>query len=123
MKIIPSLLIFCLTAFFYALPAHAQFQGPTALDKEYTVKEVRAKAAHLDRLDIAVRVRGNIVRQQDEDTYLFEDGTGMIRVDIDSDKLPDRPFNDKTVVILIGEVEYNLFGKTEINVDRVVLVD
>lgn len=115
--IMPSLALLGFLAIF-AVPAQAQFQGPSSLDRQYTVSEIRDKATYLDRIDALVRVRGFIVSQQDYNTYLFEDATGMIRVEIDRKVLPDRPFNDKTEVILVGQVENDLLFRTEIEVER-----
>lgn len=110
----------------FFLPAgavFAQYQGPKSTDKFYTVKEIRVNAAQLDRIDALVRVRGYIVNQTNEDTYQFKDATGIILADIDRRLLPNRPFTDKTEIILIGEVDYDLLEGTEINVEQLLFVD
>lgn len=103
--------------------ASAQYEGPKSKDRQYTVKEVRVNAAQLDRIDALVRVRGFIVNQMNEESYQFKDMTGMIHVDIDRRIMPNRPFTDKTEVILVGEVDYDLLEGTEIIVEQFLFVD
>ena len=116
-----SLILACFL--FATAIASAQYQGPKSKDRQYTVKEVRVNAAQLDRIDALVRVRGFIINQLNEESYQFKDMTGLIQVDIDRRILPTRPFSDKTEVILIGEVDYDLLEGTEIIVEQFLFVD
>jgi uncharacterized protein (TIGR00156 family) len=53
---------------------------------------------------LKVTLRGNIIRKIGGDKYVFSDGTGEIRVDIDHSEWPAEPVNEKTTVEIIGEV-------------------
>ena len=54
--------------------------------------------------DLRVTLRGNIIRKIGGDKYIFSDGTGEIRVDIDHSEWPAELVNEKTTVEIIGEV-------------------
>lgn len=120
-------LIKALSLFFFLIftksMAYAQFEGPGATDKIYSVKEVIDKAYRLDRLDVLVKVQGYIIKQINEDLYEFRDKTGTIKVDIDRKRLPNKPFNDKTELLIIGVVDNDLFKPVEIEAKEVKFVD
>lgn len=103
--------------------SYAQFQGPGVADKTYSVKEIIDNASRLDRSDALVKIQGYIVKQINADTYEFKDSTGFILVDIDKKTLPTKPFNDKTELILIGEVDHDMLEPVEIEVDEVLFVN
>lgn len=103
--------------------ASAQYQGTRSEVREYSVREVLRKAARLDYTDTPVRVRGFIVHQDQGDNYQFRDATGKIRVHIDREDLPQRPFDDKTELILLGDLDYDLWKGSEIDVDQVLFVE
>jgi len=98
---------------------YGQYSGPGAPDKSYTVKEVLDKASRLDRADVMVKLQGTIINQINNDTYQFKDETGTIRIEIKKKDMPDKPFDDNTQLIIIGEVDYDLLEGTEIEVDRI----
>ncbi len=102
--------------------SYGQYKGPELIDKTYSVKEVIDNASRLDRSDALVKVQGYIVKQINADTYEFKDKTGIIRVEIDRKQLPNRPFDDKTELILIGEVDNDVFEPVEIEVKEVLFV-
>ncbi|QIW16510.1 hypothetical protein A4G20_09255 [Pasteurellaceae bacterium RH1A] len=81
-----------------------------------TIKTVKqAKAA---RDDAPVSLSGYIVKQYDEDTYLFKDSTGSIRVEIDNEDWRGVTASPKTKIKLYGSVDKDRKGTT-IDVDRV----
>lgn len=102
--------------------SYGQYKGPGVTDKTYSVKEIIENASRLDRSDVLVKVQGFIVKQINADTYEFEDKTGVIRVEIDRKRLPNRPFDDKTELILIGEVDNDIFKPVEIEIKEVLFV-
>jgi len=120
-------LIKALSLFFFLIftksIAYAQFEGPGATDKIYSVKEVIDKASRLDRLDVLVKVQGYIIKQINEDMYEFRDNTGTIKVDIDRKRLPNKPFNDKTELLIIGVVDNDLLKPVEIDVKEIKFVN
>ena len=102
--------------------SYGQYKGPGVTDKTYTVKDVLDNASRLDRSDALVKVQGYIVNQINADLYEFKDKTGTIRVEIDRKKLPNRPFDDKTELIIIGEVDNDIFEPVEIEVEEILIV-
>lgn len=103
--------------------AYSQFKGKGASNKIYTVKEVLDNASKLDRSDAVVKVKGFIIEQINSDTYKFKDNTGVIQVEIKKKRLPATPFDEKTELILIGEVDNDLFQPVEIEVDEVIIAN
>jgi uncharacterized protein (TIGR00156 family) len=105
-----------------SIVVYGQFQGEGSKVKLYTVKEILANASRLDRTDALVKVQGYIIKQINADTYEFRDQTGTIQVEISKKRLPERPFNEKTELILIGEVDNDLFQPVEIEVKEIQFV-
>lgn len=103
---------------FMTVTGFAQYKGPGATGKLLTVKEVTKSAYKLDRSDVQVKLHGFIIEQINSDTYWFRDTTGKIRVEIEKDQIPTVPFDDKTELYIIGEVDYDLLEGTEIEVEH-----
>lgn len=93
---------------------HAQYVGPSSSP------ELRQVAAVLKdgRDDQRVRLQGRLVRHVGSDKYLFSDGSGEIRVEIDHDVFPRVPVGDATRVEIFGEVEKDFLESPEIDVER-----
>lgn len=110
--------------FLLSIPATllAQYQGPGNGGGTYTVKEIKANEAKLDRLDALVKVQGFIVKQINANTYEFRDKEGTMQVKIDKKRLPEIPFNDKTELIIIGEIDYDIFEPLELEVKEILFV-
>lgn len=99
--------------------AQAQYKGPGANSKSFTVKEVTQQASKLDRSDTLVKLQGFIVQQINGDTYWFQDATGKIKIEIEKKDLPAEPFDEKSEVIITGEVDHDLLEGTEIEVEHI----
>ncbi len=115
---IPLVLMLCMS-----FSSFGQYTGPASTDKFYTVKEIKDNAARLDKTDELVKVKGYITKQLNKETYEFKDNSGTILVEIDKKRLPERPFDDKTELILIGEVDYDLLEPVEIEVKQIYFVN
>ena len=102
--------------------SRGQYTGPGSSGKVYTVKEIREKAAKLDKSDEVVTLKGFIVKQHNSDTYQFRDSTGEIKVEIKKKDMPATPFNDKTELWVTGEVDFDLLEGTEVDADKVEFV-
>lgn len=104
--------------------ASAQYEGPGGGNNTQvvTVKYVLDNASKLDRNDNIVTIKGFIVEKINEDDYWFKDESGKIKVDIDTKKLPQTAFNEKTLILIKGEVDHDLLGGTEIEAERVEIV-
>jgi uncharacterized protein (TIGR00156 family) len=67
--------------------------------------------------DQRVVLRGQILRRVYGDKYIFSDGTGEIRVDIDQEEWPSgQPVNDKTIVEIIGKIDLDWGRVSEVDV-------
>lgn len=102
--------------------SYGQYKGTGVTDKTYSVKEVLDNASRLDRSDALVKIQGYIVKQINADTYEFKDKTGTIQLEIDRQQLPNKPFDDKIELIIIGEVDNDLFEPVEIEVEEILFV-
>lgn len=115
-----------ITAFFLFLFASSfvfgQYTGPGSVAKleVMSVKQVKEQAAELDKTDKLVKLQGYITEQINEDTYWFEDSSGRVWVEIDEDELPGKPFDEKTELTIIGEVDYDLLEEVEVEVERIL---
>ncbi len=89
------------------------FQGPGAASGQ-TVTVSNVLRTPID--DQRVTLRGNIIRRIGGDKYVFSDGTGEIRVDIDDSEWPAEPVNEKTTVEIIGKIDVEFMSPTEIDV-------
>ncbi|MFT4091067.1 MAG: NirD/YgiW/YdeI family stress tolerance protein [Asticcacaulis sp.] len=94
--------------------AHAQYTGPSGHKGPKSVAEVLKNPVD----DQYVQLKGQLLRQVGNEKYIFSDGTGEIRVEIDN-KLLTGPIDDKTTVIIRGEVEKEFLESPEIDVESV----
>jgi uncharacterized protein (TIGR00156 family) len=99
--------------------ASAQYFGPGAQGASNNVKAVLDNPVD----DQYVVLRGNISSQVGSEKYLFSDGSGQIRVEIDDDVFPRHRIGPETTVELYGEVEKDFMQSVEIDVDRLLIVD
>lgn len=100
----------------------AQYKGPTST-KLYTVKQIKESASQLDKSDALVKIEGYIIDRINDDTYWFQDATGKIQVEIEKDQIPKFPFDDKTKLIIVGEVDYDVLEEVEIEVEFIQLAE
>jgi uncharacterized protein (TIGR00156 family) len=121
-----------ITAFVLAIsttfvPAFAQFQGspssggftgPGAANRSNTVADILKNPID----DQRVTLQGKVIRHVGGDKYIFTDGTGEIRVDIDDHQFPPQPINEKTTVVIMGEVDSDFMQYVEIDVKSVRIV-
>lgn len=99
---------------------HAQYAGPSDTRPAQTaryasVAEVLKKPVD----DVRVSFQGTLTRKVGHEKYLFSDGTGEIRVEIDDKLFPQSKVDDKTRVTIEGEVEKDLLQSPEIDVKRI----
>lgn len=98
----------------FALPAHAQYAGPSTIGQT-TVAEILKNPVD----DQDVQLQGHLLRQTASDKYVFSDGTGEIVAEIKAKRLPKEPIDEKTKVELVGEVDTSSRRPPEIEVDTV----
>ena len=78
-----------------------------------TVKQVMEM-----RDDVPVIVKGNIIQRMGDETYLFEDATGSITVEIDDDEWRGQTITPADTVKMYGEVDRGIF-KTELDINYI----
>jgi uncharacterized protein (TIGR00156 family) len=99
-----------------ALPlAHAQYEGPGQRPVLNTVGLVLSQGKD----DQQVTLRGRLIRQIDEDTYRFTDGSGEIDVEIDDDDFPNAQIGEQTEIEIVGEIDTRRLRDPEIDADQV----
>jgi uncharacterized protein (TIGR00156 family) len=109
--------IFLSGALALAIPAvvQAQYVGPSSQKSALTVADILKKPVD----DQAVILRGYLVKKVGNEKYMFSDGTGKIRVEIEAEDFPIQKIDDKTLVVIRGEVESEFLNSPEIDVQAI----
>jgi len=102
--------------------SQAQYKGAGSDSKLFSVKEITDQASKLDRSDALVKVQGFVIEKINGDKYWFQDATGKICVEIDKKKLPAVPFDEKTELLISGEVDNDFLGGIEVEAKQVEIV-
>lgn len=97
----------------------AQYSGPSAGPSYKSVADVLRRPVD----DMPVTLEGYLVKRLTDDKYIFSDGTGKIRVDIDHKYFPAGPVNEKTKVRIHGELDKEFMRKPEIDVKSMIIVN
>lgn len=114
------------------LPALAQYQGPGApapaagagASAAVATAVTTVQAIKADPKDDAkVVLEGRLIRQISAERYLFADDSGEIEVEIDEEDFPRQPVTDTTLLRLEGEVDTHRSRDTDIDVERVEVVN
>lgn len=98
--------------------AHAQYVGPGATSMPGTVAEVLKNPVD----DQKVLLRGKLLKKVSSDKYLFSDGTGQIRVEIDDDLFRGIRVSETSVIEIYGEIEKDFLRDPEIDVKRIAVI-
>ncbi len=93
--------------------SYAGYTGPSAHKTIGSVADILKNPID----DQPVVLRGYLTKQVGKEKYMFSDGTGEIRVEIDAKDFRGLTVDDKTRVEIIGEVEKDFFMSPEIDVD------
>jgi len=102
----------------YTGPGSDAAKPAAAATQITTVKD--AKAAHDDT---PVVLEGTITKRISGEHYEFKDATGSIEVEIDHDDWPaGAGVSENTKVRLTGEVDHHKMKATDIDVDRVEIL-
>ena len=89
-----------------ALPAWAQFTGPSVQGAPATVE-----AASSARLGTYISLRGNIVSHLGEEYFLFRDHTGEMRIEISPQTFGGQQVGPEDIVTIAGEIDGGLTGR------------
>lgn len=98
--------LFSLFAIAGAVPAFAQFTGPSVEGAPTTV----ANALNA-RPGTYVTIDGNIVAHLREDYYQFSDGSAEIRIEIPRETFGGQQVGPQTRVRIMGEVDQSMSGR------------
>lgn len=92
------------------------FNGPSAIT-------TASKAADVNNMkdDTQVILVGKIEKSLGNEKYLFSDASGSLTVEIDDDDWNGLNVTPQDTVELVGEVDKDMFGPAEVDVDRVTL--
>lgn len=94
--------------------AMAQYQGPSSVPV-MSVKQLVDQGQD----DQHVTLKGRIVSHDGGKNYTFDDGTGRISVEISAKRFPvGQAFDDKREVEITGELDKELSGKMEFEVEQ-----
>jgi len=94
--------------------AMAQYQGPSSVPA-MSVKQLVDQGQD----DQHVTLKGRIVSHDGGKNYTFDDGTGRISVEISAKRFPvGQAFDDKREVEITGELDKELSGKMEFEVEQ-----
>ncbi len=102
----------------FALPAYAQYSGPSEIGQT-TVAEILKNPVD----DQDVQVQGHLLRQTAHNKFIFSDGSGEITAEIKAKHFAGQSVNDKTKVELIGEVDTSSKRPPEIEVESVRIIE
>lgn len=97
------------------LAAQAQYVGPSTQKTPVTVAEVLKNPVD----DQNVVLRGHLIKKVGNEKYMFSDGTGEIRVEIEAEDFPAQKIDAKTLIVIRGEVENDFLKSPEIDVDMI----
>ncbi len=99
---------------------NAQYTGPGSKGKLFTIEYIKANASSLDKSDALIQIKGYVIELINKEDYWFKDSTGTILVEIEKNTMPIRPFDDKTEVIIVGEVDYDVLEGIEIEAEEIL---
>jgi len=93
----------------------ADYTGPGSGPEPRSVAEIlEAPRDHKH-----VSIEGTLTRKIGDEKYMFSDGTGEIKVEIDDDDLPAKSVDERTKLVITGEVEPRFLRAPKIEVDTV----
>jgi len=102
------------------MPLYGQFAGPgSPVPVNVDVKSILANPVD----DTLVTLKGHILEKVGRKYYMFSDGTGQIRLDIDNKYFPAGvTITPKTLIQISGEVDVEYHRSPEIDVKHIVVL-
>lgn len=95
----------------------AEYVGPASAKAKPALSVAEVLKKPVDNQ--AVLLSGVLMKKVGNEKYLFSDGTGEIRVEIENEVFPAQTIDGKTKVELKGEVEKDFLDTPEIDVDLI----
>lgn len=122
-------LLFLVLALAISVPAYAAFSGPGASNGGFTAQEANQAAMTVEQAkalpdDARVSLTGKIISKlpNDDDKYIFRDGTGEIVVDIDDEDFRGQTVTPANTVRIHGEVDKHFARAPEIDVEMLEVI-
>jgi len=102
--------------------AQAQYSGPSTARTDAAPRYASVADVIKQPVDDARLVlQGKLIRKVGKEKYLFSDGTGEIRVEIEEEDFPTVNVDANTRVMIEGEVEKEFLQSPEIDVKRITV--
>lgn len=101
---------------------YSQYIGPTSISEISTVEFVKKNAAQLDKTDTLIKLKGKIVEKINKDNFWFEDETGKILIEIETKHFPMEPIDENTMILITGDVDYDLLEEVEVEVETIQIL-
>ena len=98
--------------------ASAQYVGPSTVPTYRSVADILKNPID----DAPVILEGHIIKQVGKKKYTFSDGTAEIRVEVDQKYFPTTPINEKTKVLIRGEIEKDFLQSPEIDIEYLAII-
>ncbi len=112
-KLLSLIVLMLISAGFVFANSDGGYFNENSFNKKMTVEE-----ALKQKDNSYVTIKGNIVKRISGDTYIFEDSTGTINVEIDANKWQGIFANKRDKLELSGEIERD-FDFIKLDVDNV----
>lgn len=91
--------------------------------RQFTIGEVLKHARQLTNDSVTVKITGYITKKVNRSTYVFEDRTAEIKIEIEDKYLPPKPFNDHDAVVIEALVQYEINRPVTLLANRPVIND
>lgn len=104
--------------------AAAQYTGEVAYKGAKTNSPMATTVAEVLKTsqdDQVVTLKGKLLKKVADEKYIFSDGSGEIRVEIDDDLITTVKVDNNTEVHIVGEVEKDFLEDLEIEVKSIKL--
>ncbi len=69
-----------------------------------------------------VTLKGKIEKSLGDEKYQFNDGSGIIVIEIDDDEWNGLAVTPDMMILISGEIDKNLMSTPEVDVDRIVVI-
>ena len=106
-----------LSLLFFSNILFAQCFGPSANAVNTTIKKLNKI-----KDDQKIILKGHILTKVGHEKYIFTDGTGEIRVEIDNEIFPQVPITEESKLEIYGEIEKDFLQSPEIDVNYLKVI-
>lgn len=94
--------------------AVAGFNGGTDAPKSTVAQALKSKQD-----DAPIQLTGKIVRQIDNDEFMFRDATGEIKIEVEDNAWQGANVTQNDTITIFGKIDYERVGTNSVDVFRV----